>query len=432
MVDKNLFLYDLSVVAILKNEGPYLKEWLDYHLLAGVDHFYLYDNNSTDNQAEVAKPYVEAGLVDYFFKPGKAMQFASYNDAIKNFKFQSRYMAFIDGDEFIYPKKVAPQGSIMELVDEILSQDPKASGMSIHWHCFGTNGEEKADFSRGVLERFTRRAKSDWMIPRRNKPENRDAPGNCYVKDIVNPRKINFNNSPHRMVYFADNYIVDENAKLSEGSRPLPVITEKILINHYYLKSREEFLRKVDRGSSARTVMKKKLEWFEQCDRNEEFDDDILKYRDARAKIYQKPDDSHAAERLFNALAANLSPTLVEDMPPSFYAGKMETFLTCRAVSSHFKAKLTDNNFTAFSANFFEEASLFAILKSLDEMTLGDAQLLIRDLPNILSLPYPVVKELRDEIIKRLPKIKEELRLTGLLQEYVELDYLQDMFNLKE
>ena len=59
-------------------------------------------------------------------------------------------MAFIDGDEFIYPKKVAPQGSIMELVDEILSQDPKASGMSIHWHCFGTNGEEKADFSRGV------------------------------------------------------------------------------------------------------------------------------------------------------------------------------------------------------------------------------------------------------------------------------------------
>ena len=104
MVDKNLFLYDLAVVAIMKNEGHYLKEWLDYHLLAGVEHFYLYDNESPDNQAEVAKPYVEAGLVDYFPLPGKAMQYVAYNDAVKRFKFQCRYMAFIDGDEFVYPK----------------------------------------------------------------------------------------------------------------------------------------------------------------------------------------------------------------------------------------------------------------------------------------------------------------------------------------
>lgn len=109
MVDKNLFLYNLAVVAILKNEGPYLKEWLDYHLLAGVDHFYLYDNDSTDNQAEVAKPYVEAGLVDYFPTPGKCMQMPVYNEAIKRFKFHCRYMAIIDGDEFIYPK-IDPSG----------------------------------------------------------------------------------------------------------------------------------------------------------------------------------------------------------------------------------------------------------------------------------------------------------------------------------
>ena len=104
MIDKDLFLHDLSVVAIMKCEGPYLKEWLDYHLLAGVDHFYLYDNESPDNQAEVAAPYVAAGLVDYIPYPGQLKQKPAYNDAIKNFKFQSRYMAFIDGDEFIFPK----------------------------------------------------------------------------------------------------------------------------------------------------------------------------------------------------------------------------------------------------------------------------------------------------------------------------------------
>ena len=73
MVDKNLFLHDLAIVAIMKNEGHYLKEWLDYHLPAGVDHFYIYDNDSPDNQAEVTAPYIKAGLVDYFLASGKAM-----------------------------------------------------------------------------------------------------------------------------------------------------------------------------------------------------------------------------------------------------------------------------------------------------------------------------------------------------------------------
>lgn len=113
MVDKNLFLHDLAVVAILKNEAPYLQEWLDYHLIAGVKHFYLYDNESPDNQAEVVKPYVAAGLVDYIPAPGKVMQMQTYNDAVKRFKFHCRYMAFIDGDEFIYPKSCG--GGLLKL-----------------------------------------------------------------------------------------------------------------------------------------------------------------------------------------------------------------------------------------------------------------------------------------------------------------------------
>ena len=85
--------------------------------MAGVNHFYLYDNDSTDDSAEIIKPYVEAGLVEYFFMPGKVMQLVAYNDAVKKFKFQCRYMAFIDLDEFIFPRK---RQSISEIVDEIL------------------------------------------------------------------------------------------------------------------------------------------------------------------------------------------------------------------------------------------------------------------------------------------------------------------------
>ena len=104
VVDKNLFLYDLAVVAIFKNEAPYLKEWLNYHLLAGVEHFYLYNNDSSDNYKEVLAPYVEKNLVTLTEWSGKLMMYPAYNDAIDKYRFDCRYMAFIDLDEFVYPK----------------------------------------------------------------------------------------------------------------------------------------------------------------------------------------------------------------------------------------------------------------------------------------------------------------------------------------
>ena len=122
-VDKNLFLYDLAVVAIVKNEGPYIKEWLDYHLLAGVDHFFIYDNESEDNLKEVLQPYIEKGIVTYTFFPGKVIQTPAYDMAMNRFRFYCRYIAFIDIDEFILPKT---NRSITEVIDEIFAQNPNS------------------------------------------------------------------------------------------------------------------------------------------------------------------------------------------------------------------------------------------------------------------------------------------------------------------
>ncbi|MDE5835564.1 MAG: glycosyltransferase family 2 protein, partial [Paramuribaculum sp.] len=55
--DKSEPEYYLAVCAIAKNEGPYFKEWIDWHLSMGVEKFYIYDNGSDDNTAEVLKPY---------------------------------------------------------------------------------------------------------------------------------------------------------------------------------------------------------------------------------------------------------------------------------------------------------------------------------------------------------------------------------------
>ena len=203
MLNKNLFLYDLAVVAIFKDEGRYLKEWLDYHLLAGVEHFYLYNNDSTDNYEEVLAPYIEKNLVTLTDFPGKMMQYPAYNDAINKYRFDCRYMAFIDIDEFIFPKS---NRSIVEVVDEILSGIPNAAGLAINWQMFGSNGQETADYSRGVLERFTRRADSTVKIIANDNVE----VGNVNVKTIANPRLVQCVANAHCANYFFDKFgIVD-------------------------------------------------------------------------------------------------------------------------------------------------------------------------------------------------------------------------------
>ena len=51
----------LAVVAIAKNEGDYIEEWINFYVKQGVSHFFIYDNDSTDNMHEVLKPYVTGG-----------------------------------------------------------------------------------------------------------------------------------------------------------------------------------------------------------------------------------------------------------------------------------------------------------------------------------------------------------------------------------
>src|SRR4029077_12293973 len=55
--------YNFSICAIFKNEAAYFREWLEYNLLIGVDHFYLYNNGSTDESASILEPYIQKGVV---------------------------------------------------------------------------------------------------------------------------------------------------------------------------------------------------------------------------------------------------------------------------------------------------------------------------------------------------------------------------------
>ena len=399
-VDRNLFLYDLAIVAILKNEGHYIKEWLDYHLLAGVDHFYLYDNESTDDYAEIIAPYVEAGLVTSKFISGESAQFAAYDDAVLNYRFHCRYMAFVDLDEFIFPKT---NRSIAEVVDEILSRS-NASGLAVNWQLFGSNGEDKADYSRGVLERFTRRAPIDWVVP----IPNRDIPGgNAQVKTIADPRRIAFFTSAHFPIYYEGNSSVNERGEIVPSYCNEPVTADKIALNHYNAKSREEFSNKIKKGRAGKKSTYLTADWFDMYNRNEVFDDGILKYRAARADSFALETD----DEKFNRVTAALNKTLSDFANDRI--SDLETALTCRALSNHLRGKL------------YEEASLAAVLNSLDGLKLSDVRLLLSELPNLLNLSYPVVNEIRSASIQIISQTMDFMRKNEFWKDFSDLELLR-------
>lgn len=413
MVDKRLFPYDLAVVAIMKNEGPYVKEWLDYHLLAGVDHFYIYDNDSPDNQKEILQPYIDAGIVTYTFYPGRARQYAAYNDAFQSFKFECRYMAIIDGDEFIFPKS---KSTINEVVDEILLSNQNFSALGVNWVLFGSNGQEHADYTRGVLDRFPAR----------------DSKVSNHIKTIANPRMINFFQNPHYAIYFDGKYSVSETGKPFLGPFNEERTAEKISINHYHTKSYEEYAKKIERGNADGTI-KRSMEIFKMHDLNEVVDDGIIKYRDARRAALIP--EGRGIEVLFprkqvnyfqlvNSLINALFPTQTKGTPLTFYQGQMETFLTCLSLADFLRKKYFEES----AAKFFEEASLQALLKTLATgMTLADIMLFIRELPRILLMNYPVVKDIREFMIKMFPQILEYFRNGNRWQEFKELEFIFSM-----
>lgn len=58
----NASLPRVAACARVRNEGRYLREWLEFHLEVGVSHFYVFDDDSTDDTRAVLAPYAAAGV----------------------------------------------------------------------------------------------------------------------------------------------------------------------------------------------------------------------------------------------------------------------------------------------------------------------------------------------------------------------------------
>jgi hypothetical protein len=237
----------LTLCAIAKNEGSYFNEWIEWHARLGVEKFFIYDNESTDNILEVLQPYINSGLVEYHFIAGRRKQAAAYDDCLARHRYDSRWMAFIDLDEFIVPVK-------HQTIPEFLKDYEAFASVEINWLCYGSGGAKTRTPGK-VMERFRMHSHPECEL-------------NRHVKSIVNPRSaLNFISSHHPTILSGTT--VDTNGQRVRRffSRREP-LHDIIRINHYAVKSYDEFLEKRARGRGM-SMDQRGMDYFSKFDRNE-------------------------------------------------------------------------------------------------------------------------------------------------------------------
>jgi hypothetical protein len=268
----------ISIAAIIKNEAPYLKEWIEYHKLIGVEKFYLYDNYSDDNTFDVLKPYIESSEVCYLkwppagtdaedgaeldiiklekkMKPvwispstkihrSEFVQVNAYNHAIRACRNKTKYLAIIDADEFIVPVQ---KENLVEVINEITAAHPKNSIAAMHvlWEVYGFGGNRHKPDGL-VIEHYTRRTDKPatvgkMIFDRKN-----------IGKTIVNPRVV-------------IKYHIHEGICFWFKKR-LKIGEDVLRINHYWTKSYDEFCAK----------MKRNHDWASDSYRPIEYDPNLL------------------------------------------------------------------------------------------------------------------------------------------------------------
>ncbi|WP_293158699.1 glycosyltransferase family 92 protein [Okeania sp. SIO2C9] len=284
--------------AIMKNEGPYLREWLEFHKLVGVERFYLYNNNSADRTLDIVRPYREnheVVLTNWPVQNGQQMK--AYNHFLQKYKNESKWIAFIDLDEFLFPTE---KNDLREILEEF----PDVPAIGVNWLIFGTSGYEKKP--EGLqIENFTKRGKEDFKA-------------NLNFKCIVRSEFTLECTTPHHFVYVNDGVAVSENyEKLSAKVSPQHSVN-KLRINHYFTRSMEESLNKIKRGRA--TVNKnRKIAEINYHDRNDVEDLTIHRYipllRKSLAAFSLEKEQVESALKESNSLLTigNLGKVVIND-----------------------------------------------------------------------------------------------------------------------
>jgi O-antigen biosynthesis protein len=221
----------LAICAIFKDEAPYLLEWLAFHKMVGVDLFVLYDNGSMDGGSDLIRRSSFGRNVTLIEWPHAAGQIPAYQHFCTNHAGHFGWVAFIDVDEFIMPMA---GGSIRESLMRRSYAD--YSAVLLQWLVFGPSGHQCRPDGL-VIENYIRRLPEAF-------------PASRHVKSLVRGKAVTAaGTTPHIIHVSGPTCNTRGEAVLSYAEQPV-ACHDVMLINHYFTKSREDWLFKLRRGKA--------------------------------------------------------------------------------------------------------------------------------------------------------------------------------------
>ncbi|MCB1107951.1 MAG: glycosyltransferase family 92 protein [Chlamydiia bacterium] len=221
--------YPLAICAIFHNEAPFLKEWIDYHHdEMGINKFYLYNNNSTDDYLSVLAPYMKSGVVQLIDWPSieenaihgfgefqqVPYQHGAYQHCAEKIKGQVDWIAMIDIDEYIVPNMSAQ--AFYKLLEK--EKKEKTGSLKIYWKVFGTSNIYTLNEGEKLIDHLVMRASEEH-------------PWNFQIKSIHQPKALR-------------RPLVHEAKKLHKGYLKKSLPKELCRIHHYWTGTENRFWEK--------------------------------------------------------------------------------------------------------------------------------------------------------------------------------------------
>jgi hypothetical protein len=246
------------MLTVMRNEGPYILEWLAHHFTLGIDDLLIFTNFCTDNtdrildRLEVLMPHRvkhQPNPKVMFPKQGlwhiMALRYAGHFGRYR----AADWLYVTDADEFLNLK-----GEISSL-DELFEVTGPADAISFTSVSFNSNGHKHAHRDP-VTERFTQTA-NDFQGAAKAKTPAITAVKTLYRNSVAGPRRPHrpvtkeFSKTGARWINGAGDVMppdwTDGSGKAIEGNGTRTFAQ----LNHYAIKSAAEFLLKVDRGDAV-------------------------------------------------------------------------------------------------------------------------------------------------------------------------------------
>lgn len=278
----------VTAVSMMKDEGPFVIEWIAHHLAIGFTDLVVYTNDCSDGTDDMLIRLEELGLAHHrrnVIPEGLRPQPSALNHAQDEpVVCKSDWVMVFDADEFLSIRY--GDGTLDDLITAARAQD--ANGIVVTWRIFGSGGV--VDWSRApVTEQYLYAAPPMWnkgwgvktlfcfdpdywkLGIHRPKMKNRHI-------DTPFPDTVKWLNGSGREM---------EDYFKFRGWRSITrtVGYDWVQLNHYAVKSVDSYAIRKMRGNVNNKKDKYNSDYWSLQDRNEVHDDTMLRYSDQRNAI---------------------------------------------------------------------------------------------------------------------------------------------------